>query len=234
MKNHDTHLWKKVQNKINDNGGRLVADGIPGPKTANGILKAFQRIEDSLKTVPEDLAEEEKAKEPAAPTDRNIRNAVDSLDERSRKNILTLHPKVQLAFAHICLKGKEIAKELKAGDYVAISGHRTYAEQNALYAKGRTAPGPKVTNARGGYSRHNFGVAVDYAVFGTSGSYLDGASPRFAYKVHKAVAEWAKENYPIEWGGDWTSFVDAPHFQWDNGLSTSQMRERVRNNQSVV
>ena len=44
--------------------------------------------------------------------------------------------------------------------YVA-QGRRTIAEQNALYAKGRTVGGSVVTNARGGSSPHNFGLAVD-------------------------------------------------------------------------
>jgi len=46
-----------------------------------------------------------------------------------------------------------------------ISGLRTYAEQDALYAQGRAKTGPKVTNARGGYSNHNFGIAFDVGVF---------------------------------------------------------------------
>ena len=39
-------------------------------------------------------------------------------------------------------------------------GHRSIAEQNRLYAIGRTTPGKKVTNARGGYSWHNFGLGA--------------------------------------------------------------------------
>ena len=46
-----------------------------------------------------------------------------------------------------------------------ISGLRTYDEQNGLHAKGRTTPGKIVTNARGGYSNHNFGIAFDIGVF---------------------------------------------------------------------
>ncbi|WP_251139629.1 M15 family metallopeptidase [Exiguobacterium sp. s39] len=46
---------------------------------------------------------------------------------------------------------------------------RSIAEQNVLYAKGRTTPGPIVTQARGGQSNHNFGVAIDVFL------YQDGA-----------------------------------------------------------
>jgi hypothetical protein len=42
---------------------------------------------------------------------------------------------------------------------------RSFAEQDALYAQGRTKPGKIVTKARGGFSNHNFGVAFDIGVF---------------------------------------------------------------------
>jgi peptidoglycan LD-endopeptidase CwlK len=45
--------------------------------------------------------------------------------------------------------------------YVLTFGYRSFDEQKALYAKGRTAPGPKVTNAPAGMSCHNYGIAVD-------------------------------------------------------------------------
>lgn len=47
-------------------------------------------------------------------------------------------------------------------EYVATRGYVTYGEQTALWAKGRTQPGPKVTNALGGESSHNFGIAMDF------------------------------------------------------------------------
>src|SRR5215207_9435814 len=41
--------------------------------------------------------------------------------------------------------------------YKVTSAYRSNAEQDALYAQGRTKPGSKVTNARGGQSKHNPG-----------------------------------------------------------------------------
>jgi len=41
------------------------------------------------------------------------------------------------------------------------SAFRSIAEQDALYAQGRTKPGSIVTNAKGGQSLHNYGVAFD-------------------------------------------------------------------------
>jgi hypothetical protein len=44
--------------------------------------------------------------------------------------------------------------------FLVVSGLRTAAEQDALYAQGRIAPGHIVTNSKGGLSMHNYGLAV--------------------------------------------------------------------------
>lgn len=59
--------------------------------------------------------------------------------------------------------------------YKATLGFRTYEEQNELYQKGRDGAGrvvrkaDTVTDARGGYSMHNFGLAVDHMYLNLSG-----------------------------------------------------------------
>jgi peptidoglycan L-alanyl-D-glutamate endopeptidase CwlK len=112
-------------------------------------------------------------------------------------------------------------------DVRIIQGTRTYAEQDALYAQGRTRPGPKVTNAKAGHSNHNFGLAVDLGIF-RDGSYLDSTDGKTAERVHRAVAEAVETaNLNVEWGGDWTGFVDLPHWEYRTGLTTAQKRERV-------
>ena len=137
------------------------------------------------------------------------------VDARSARNILTLNPKARPAFERLVIEGTRIARSLGAESYAMISGTRTYAEQDALYAKGRTTNGPVVTNARAGYSNHNFGIAGDFGSFDKGGNYLDN-------------------NLPIEWGGDWSSFRDEPHFQYVTGLSTSEMRARVKNGEDIL
>src|SRR5262245_49894508 len=62
----------------------------------------------------------------------------------------------------------------QAGIAILVTqGLRTWKEQDALYAKGRTAPpiGKKyiVTNAKGGSSWHNFGLAFDIVVLDSVG-----------------------------------------------------------------
>ena len=63
------------------------------------------------------------------------------------------------------------AADLKAQGITVMvtSGYRSFAEQNALYAQGRTKPGNIVTNAKGGQSLHNYGLAVDVVPLGANG-----------------------------------------------------------------
>lgn len=99
-------------------------------------------------------------------------------------------------------------------------GYRSKAEQDALYAKGRTKPGNRVTNARGGYSMHNWGVAIDFCRNDGKGAYDD--SDGFFSKVGKVG-----KSLGLEWGGDWKSIKDKPHFQLpDWGSTTEKLRTR--------
>jgi peptidoglycan LD-endopeptidase CwlK len=137
-----------------------------------------------------------------------------AVDTRSENNIRTLNPKVQP------LARELIEKAVAAGVHVkVISGTRTYAEQNELYAQGRTKPGMIVTKAKGGQSIHNFGCAWDVGIFSADGKIYFGESKDYA-KVG-AIGR----GLGIEWGGDWTGFKDEPHFQVTNGRNLAQLRE---------
>ena len=101
---------------------------------------------------------------------------------------------------------------------------RTWEEQDKLHAKGRTDPpiGKKhiVTNAKGGQSYHNFGLAFDIVVLDSLGkANWDADHPSWtrAAEIGKSVG--------LEWGGDWRSFKDIPHFQYTGGLTTAQCCE---------
>lgn len=82
------------------------------------------------------------------------------VDERSERTIATLQPEVRPFARALVLKAAGVGITIKV-----ISGLRSYEEQNNLYAQGRSRPGRIVTNARGGYSNHNFGIAFDVGVF---------------------------------------------------------------------
>jgi hypothetical protein len=96
-------------------------------------------------------------------------------------------------------------------EYCATLGYRTWPAQDALYARGRTAPGLVVTNARGGQSAHNYGIAVDFF------------SVQAREPGEPMVPNWAPESYDmlgamavkhgLLWGGTWTALPDRPHVQ---------------------
>lgn len=144
-------------------------------------------------------------------------------DFRTESNIrtLTLSAQKEARF----FMGKVLAAGLKAK---IISGSRTYAEQNKLFRQGRyNNPGPRVTNARGGRSNHNFGIAWDIGIFTTSGGYItEGA----AYD-HAAEAGMSER---LEWGGNWTGFVDKPHYQLNLGVSLAVIRERFETGEGLM
>lgn len=123
------------------------------------------------------------------------------MNESSIKRLAAVHPLLRekiLELERICrARGIEIA---------VVQGLRTFAEQDALFAKGRTKPGKRVTNARGGQSNHNFGLAVDLAPIKDGEILWDDEAP------FRTIGRCAV-TLGLEWGGDWKSFVDLPHVQ---------------------
>lgn len=124
----------------------------------------------------------------------------DRVDDRSEKAIATLLPEVQPYARALVAKAAQHGITIKV-----ISGLRTYDEQNELFSQGRTKPGRIVTRARAGFSNHNFGIAFDIGVF-EGNKYLDD-SPKY-----KAVGILGMD-LGLEWGGNWKTIVDQPHFQ---------------------
>lgn len=78
-------------------------------------------------------------------------------------------------------------------------GYRSFQTQDALFAKR-----PKVTNARGGQSMHNYGLAVDLA-------FVVNGKISWDEKLYKNIGRWAAA-VGLEWGGNW-KFTDLPHVQ---------------------
>ena len=145
---------------------------------------------------------------------------------RSEGNIQSLQPKAQeKARAFL----KQVNDGLGDGDVVLkiISGTRTYAEQDALFAQGRTKfPGPIVTRARGGQSNHNFGVAWDIGVF-KAGQYIPES------ELYKKAGEIGK-SLGLEWGGDWKTIQDEPHFQAIKESELASTRVKFESGQALI
>ena len=78
--------------------------------------------------------------------------------------------------------------------------------QNSLYAQGRTKPGKVVTNAKGGNSFHEYGVAFDFVP-------LVNGQPAWDATKRYALCGQIGKKLGLEWGGDFKSFKDMPHMQ---------------------
>lgn len=113
---------------------------------------------------------------------------------RSKTRLRGVHPDL--------VKVVKRAIEITEVDFTVLEGLRTTTRQRQLLKSGAT----RTMN-----SRHLTGHAVDL------GAYVGGRVrwdwPLY-YKIAEAVKQTAKElNISIEWGGDWTSFKDGPHWQ---------------------
>jgi peptidoglycan L-alanyl-D-glutamate endopeptidase CwlK len=141
-------------------------------------------------------------------------------------NVTPIDPRSDIAIATLLPAARRAARTLlstandgRLGPGIVVKvicGTRTSAEQTALYAQGRTTPGPIVTDAPAGYSNHNFGIAFDAGIF-NGGVYLDD-SP-----LYEKVGALGRAQ-GLEWGGDWTRFTDEPHFQlpWSGSLAEAR------------
>ena len=127
---------------------------------------------------------------------------------RSLKNLSFLHPEM-IKFANELLSCSPY-------DLVITSGARTAEQQNELYQQGRTKKGQVVTNCDGYKVKSNhqlhsdgYGYAFDIAVI------VDGKiswDPKYYKEVANSSRDLMKK-YNVEWGGDWKSLKDYPHFE---------------------
>jgi len=126
-----------------------------------------------------------------------------TFSEFSETNLQTCHKDLQDLFRQV----------IRYYDCRIICGHRTTAEQQRLYAKGRTTPGQIVTNCDGlvRKSRHQTipSVAVDVVPYPVDWDHegrfweLAGIVQAFALGM----------NIKVKWGGHWRTFKDLPHYE---------------------
>jgi peptidoglycan L-alanyl-D-glutamate endopeptidase CwlK len=131
------------------------------------------------------------------------------IDGRSQRNIDGLIPPLQK------LAAQHYRAMISAGLQVRIiSGYRSIEDQEAIYAQGRTTTGNIVTNAKGGHSYHNYGLAYDIGIFENN------------YKVYVAEKRRLDDRYSqaanlapagLNWGGNLSS-PDRPHYQFPAGI----------------
>lgn len=151
-------------------------------------------------------------------------------DQITLDRIKLLHPKVREEALAIY---EEIILVLTGSAACRFSYTlRTFAEQDALYAQGRTKSGAKVTNAKGGQSYHNYGLALDIVLLvdtDKNGSFETASWDEKTDFDADTKSDWQEivaifKRHGWEWGGDW-SFRDSPHFQKTFGKSIVDLQQ---------
>lgn len=127
------------------------------------------------------------------------------------RDINHLHPDLQ----PLCRKWLAMCHQQAIDSFITYT-FRSFAEQEVLYALGRTAVGKIVTNARPGQSKHNFTLpdgtpaakAFDFAIRRKSGT-LNWNVGSSEWKAAIAIGK----ELGLIWGGDFRSRFDGDHFE---------------------
>jgi peptidoglycan L-alanyl-D-glutamate endopeptidase CwlK len=126
------------------------------------------------------------------------------METKSLDRLQLLHPAIR---KDAIAAYREAVKQTPKGVHpFVVQTLRTFEEQDLLYQKGRTRPGPVVTNARAGSSYHNYGLALDFCL---------EVNGKLMWTVNK---DWMTvvtifKSYGFDWGGDWSNFKDYPHLE---------------------
>ncbi|MNJ98620.1 Peptidoglycan L-alanyl-D-glutamate endopeptidase CwlK precursor [compost metagenome] len=176
----DTMKWAVIGGTVSTLGGGSFANG-----AATG---AFQYLFNEL----------------LARKDGLYRSGYETRDSKTNERIWALDPSgTDPTIKMDVVTAINVSEADGDGPLRVAQGFRTIAEQDALYAQGRTTAGNIVTYARGGESIHNLGHAVD--VFRITGGQLYPPSP--------STVETFKR-FGFSWGGDWKGKkMDLPHFE---------------------
>lgn len=196
-----------VTRRILDRSATLQS--LLGSVTVSAAEAEAHQVED----VRVDVADEGKGTVPASPR----------WQRRSAQRVGSLHASIQPMAQRLV---EAAARE--GINIVVTQGHRTNAEQDRLYAKGRTTPGQVVTGVKGGESWHNFGLAFDVGIV-SAGPKPPAGEPSTA----PSRDEWATigalgKALGLEWGGDFSSLDDPGHFEYHPGLTKEQARAGQR------
>lgn len=160
-------------------------------------------------------------------------------DKTTLKRIKTIHPILIDELNEIY---DEICKVVNGSVLCRFSSvYRSYTEQKMLYDKGRTKPGKIVTNAKPGFSYHNYGLAVDIVLLldrDGNGTYEKASWSTKADYDNDGRSDWQEivaifKQYGWEWGGEWR-FKDDPHFQKTLGHNIKSLQKLNKVNNYVV
>lgn len=143
------------------------------------------------------------------------------MDFVTHGRILALHPSIRQDVE----RGVNFV-ESKGVRIRIVQGFRTFDEQNNLYAQGRTTAGKIVTNAKGGESYHNYGLAFDFCLLHLDKTISWSLTEDFDSDGQK---DWMEvvEHFMLrgfQWGGNW-KFKDYPHLERNFGYTVKRLKE---------
>jgi peptidoglycan L-alanyl-D-glutamate endopeptidase CwlK len=143
------------------------------------------------------------------------------MDSRSANNLKDVQPSLRILAEAFLKRTRADFPDVRVK---VIEGFRSYDTQADDYAKGRTAPGKKVTWAPPGFSFHNFGYAFDVGVF-RAGVYSQDAED------YEMLSDSTPEH--LDWGGNFSAKKkDIPHYE-EKVYSLSQMRGMHDRNEDI-
>lgn len=164
------------------------------------------------------------------------------IDSVTIKRISSLHPKIREEV--LKMYREQVAPILTNGVYCRFTHTlRTFEEQDELYKLGRTKLFDAdenrigiVTNAKGGQSWHNWGLAIDVVIMSSRTAIWDVSVDldKDGKRDWFEVIDIFKRN-GWESGADWKGKLrDFPHFQKTLGYTTKQLLEKWNNGDTFI
>ena len=129
------------------------------------------------------------------------------------RSIDDLHPIVKAK----CEQFIALCKDTGGIEVRITSTYRDNASQNALYSLGRSTAGKIVTNAKGGYSFHNYRLAFDFVFMSEGKAMWDDSLITF-------LCGNLGKKCGLDWAGDWKTFKEWLHLQYTGGLTLKDLQ----------
>ncbi len=156
------------------------------------------------------------------------------MDKISLQRIEQAHPKIREELKKQYLEANNL---LGKGARLRFSHvFRTALEQDALFRKK-----PKVTNAKAWQSIHNYGLAFDIVLLYDNDG--DGVFEQASWDTKRDFdkdkkADWMEivdyfKSKGWQWGGDWNTFKDLPHFQKDFGFGWRDLKAKIDSGKTI-
>lgn len=223
---------------------RLVSDGIVGPVTWSVLLAKVKLIQNQLNNLyfivgtPDGIFGARTTNAVARFQSVNGLSMNGIVEPRTRQQLFNPNPQddysgrpSSVSLSSLNPQVQSMAQQFldlctaNGLNVTIVEAFRSWDEQDALYDQGRTKPGDIVTDAQGGDSYHNWGLAFDCAPV------ENGTIAWNDLNAFNKMGAFGQQ-VGLEWGGNWTTFditiLDMPHFQYTFGLSTEQLLNGAR------